>query len=136
VQNPRSNRGNRVGYPMALGASDNVALGTDGYPAKMGEEFEALDLEARTHAEDLDVALARLPAGHRLATERFGGSFAPLAADGVADFVVRDNGDVRHVVVDGRVVVGDGELLTADIEEIRAEARDQAPRLWERMRAL
>ncbi len=136
VQNPRSNRGNRVGYPMALGASDNVALGTDGYPAKMDEEFEALDVEARAHNEDLDVALSRLPAGHRLAAERFGASFAPLAAGGAADFVVRDNGNVRHVVVDGQLVVGDGELLTADMGKIRAEAQTQAPRLWERMRAL
>lgn len=136
VQNPRSNRGNRVGYPMALGASDSVALGTDGYPSRMADEFEALEAEARAHSEDLDVALARLPAGHLLAADRFGCSFAPLAPGGAADFVVRDNGYVRHVVVGGRLVVGDGELLTADIEEIRAEARDQAPRLWERMRAL
>ncbi len=136
VQNPRSNRGNRVGYPMALGASDHVALGTDGYPARMADEFVALEVEATAHDEDLDVALARLPAGHRLAAERFGRSFVPLTPGGAADFVVRDNGHVRHVVVDGRLVVGDGELLTADLEEIRAEAHEQAPRLWERMRAL
>ena len=35
VQNPRSNRGNQVGYPAALAASTRVALGTDGYPANM-----------------------------------------------------------------------------------------------------
>jgi cytosine/adenosine deaminase-related metal-dependent hydrolase len=136
VQNPRSNRGNRVGYPMALGASDHVALGTDGYPARMADEFVALEVEATAHDDDLDVALARLPAGHRLAAERFGCSFVPLTPGGKADFVVRDNGFVRHVVVDGRLVVGDGELLTADLDDIRAEARDLAPRLWERMSAL
>jgi cytosine/adenosine deaminase-related metal-dependent hydrolase len=37
--------------------------------------------------------------------------------------------DVRHVVVDGRVVVKDGQLKTAKIEEIRREANVQARRL-------
>jgi 5-methylthioadenosine/S-adenosylhomocysteine deaminase len=30
--------------------------------------------------------------------------------------------DVRHVVVDGQVVVARGELLTLDVERVRAEA--------------
>jgi hypothetical protein len=38
--------------------------------------------------------------------------------------------------VDGRLVVDDGRLMTADLDEIRAEARDEAERLWARMRAL
>ncbi|MFQ5789698.1 MAG: hypothetical protein ACE5JI_04395 [Acidobacteriota bacterium] len=35
-----------------------------------------------------------------------------------------------------RVVVRDGMVQTADIEAIRAKARKEAVRLWERMRAL
>jgi len=42
IQNPRSNLNNRVGYPVALGTSRRVALGTDGYPADMTAEMEAL----------------------------------------------------------------------------------------------
>jgi hypothetical protein len=42
VQNPRSNRGNRVGYARALKVSARVALGTDGYPADMCAELRAL----------------------------------------------------------------------------------------------
>lgn len=152
VQNPRSNRGNRVGYPSALAESRRVALGTDGYPADMGEETEALEQEATGHGDDLAAAHQRLESGHRLAAQRFGRTFAPLVAGTVADVVVRESADddesfdsdrpscvpgvARHVVVDGRQVVRNGELLTADIEEIRAEAREQAPRLWERMRSL
>ncbi|MEJ2084823.1 MAG: amidohydrolase family protein [Acidobacteriota bacterium] len=154
VQNPRSNRGNRVGYPMSLGESKRVALGTDGYPANMSDEREALAEEATAHGEPLAIAHPRLEAGHKLAAQRFGRTFAPLVAGTVADIVVRDSGasedadpfddqepacapgPVRHVVVDGKLVVRDGKLLTANLDEIRAEAREQAPRLWERMRAL
>ena len=37
--------------------------------------------------------------------------------------------DVRHVIVDGRVVVKDGVLKTADSAEIRRAANTQARRL-------
>ncbi len=51
VQNPRSNRGNKVGYPKALAESTLVALGTDGYEADMALEAEALH-ELATEAGD------------------------------------------------------------------------------------
>lgn len=37
--------------------------------------------------------------------------------------------DVRHVIVDGKVVVKGGELKTADLDEIRKSANSQARRL-------
>lgn len=43
VQNPRSNRANRVGYPTALRASSRVALGTDGFPSDLRAESDALE---------------------------------------------------------------------------------------------
>jgi cytosine/adenosine deaminase-related metal-dependent hydrolase len=125
VQNPRSNRGNRVGYPRALGASDRVALGTDGYPADMAEEHRALLDLAAEHEADGDQASARLSAGHRLVAERFG-TGAEVQADQSAS----------ALTVGGRVVVRDGVLMTGDIDEIRARAREQAPRLFERMSRL
>jgi len=141
VQNPRSNRGNRVGYPGALTASSRVALGTDGYPARMDEEAEALEEQARERGDDLDDLPRRLDGGWKLAAERISQPVAPLAEGSVADAVARErNGDdgggtVRHVLVGGRRVVEDGRLLTADLEEIREQAEEQAPRLWERLPA-
>jgi cytosine/adenosine deaminase-related metal-dependent hydrolase len=38
-------------------------------------------------------------------------------------------GDVRHVIVDGRIVVRDGELQTADVAKIRETANREARRL-------
>ena len=46
---------------------------------------------------------------------------------------IDDKGAVRHTVVDGKVVVRDGKLVHGDIDEIRADAKKQADRLWEAM---
>jgi cytosine/adenosine deaminase-related metal-dependent hydrolase len=106
VQNPRSNRGNRVGYPAALGASGRVALGTDGYPSDGAAELEALRVGAREHDEDAQAAAARAEAGRELFAERFGPMPAPSS---VSD---------------------------ATLNDINGEAAAEAPRLWERMAAL
>jgi cytosine/adenosine deaminase-related metal-dependent hydrolase len=115
VQNPRSNRNNKVGYPAALAASPLVALGTDGFPADMRAEFATLAECAREHGEDAGLLEARLLAGERLITERFGAA-APTEG--------------------ARALAREGKLVTADIEEIRADAEEQARRLWTKMRSV
>lgn len=135
VQNPRSNRGNGVGYPAALSASHRVALGTDGYPARMGDEAAVLAEEAAAHGEQNHVVEERVRAGWRMLGELFGGPFAPLAAGAVADVEIAD-GVATHLLVGGRLVVRDGRLLTGDLEQIRAEAEREAPELWRRMKSL
>ena len=133
VQNPRSNRANRVGYPGALAASHRVALGTDGFPARMDEEVACLNAEAADHADLPDRVRARLGAGHTLCAERFGATATGLAPGALADLVVAAPDRVRHVVVGGRVAVRDGALTGTDLEQIRADARTQAAALWRRM---
>jgi cytosine/adenosine deaminase-related metal-dependent hydrolase len=139
VQNPRSNRGNRVGYPVNLEASGHVALGTDGYPSDLREEMDALHelagwFEPGTRPGALGV---RLDAGRALAAEHFGD--VELASDVVelaSEDIGRPRPPVVRVVVAGRTVVRDGQLLTGDLAEIRAHAREEAARLWTRMEAL
>jgi len=114
VQNPRSNRGNGVGYPHALAASDRVALGTDGYPADMKAERAALLEDAQAAGEALDRASARADAAGALIAERFGNDSA-LTQDQLQ--CARGN-------------------AAAALAEIRADAHDQAQRLWARMRTL
>ena len=41
-----------------------------------------------------------------------------------------------HVIVSGRLVVEHGRLVHGDLEEIRAYAADEAPRVWQSMEAL
>ncbi|MCM5553678.1 amidohydrolase family protein [Pleomorphomonas sp. NRK KF1] len=134
VQNPRSNEGNRVGYPTNLRHSDNVALGCDGWDADMAVEEAALFRIAA--AEGDDRATGRLDAGQRLIAERFGFSATGLATGAAGDVVVREDGKVALVVVGGRLVVRDGRLVGADAGAIEAEARAEAARLWQRMATL
>lgn len=106
VQNPRSNRGNGVGYPAALAASACVALGTDGWPSDMAAEAAALCDEAAAHgAEEAASALGRPRRGHMLLAEHFGGTLPPP-----------------------------GPAPTADaLAAAEADARREAERLWQRM---
>lgn len=111
VQNPRSNKGNRVGYPSALAASGRVALGTDGYPAGMGDEVSALMEESAAHGDNHVRARARPAAGAVLLAERLGGACAPpsLAARASA---------------------------AAALDSIRARVQSDANDLWDRMSRL
>ncbi|MCP3918139.1 MAG: amidohydrolase family protein [bacterium] len=124
IQNPRSNRGNQVGYPGGLHASRRVALGTDGYPSDPLDEAEALLVEAAKNGEPLDRATDRVHAGHALLAERFNGE--------------RLKSEIRrgYLVVDGREVVKGGRLITADVGAIREEAAREAMHLWRRVEGL
>jgi cytosine/adenosine deaminase-related metal-dependent hydrolase len=106
VQNPRSNEGNRVGYPPALGASPDVAVGTDGWNADMPVEHAALERLARAHGDEAFVP-ARIAGGARLARALFGEAPAtPILPP------------------------------LDELAAIRDRARGEADRLWARMRAL
>jgi cytosine/adenosine deaminase-related metal-dependent hydrolase len=104
VQNPRSNRGNRVGYPAALRESQHVALGSDGYPSDMQAEHLALLEDAPRYGDSVAAAVRRAAASHALLAERFGGS-VPAMGPGTA----------------------------VDMETLRFEATVEAARLWARM---
>lgn len=134
VQNPRSNANNGVGYAASLGASDLVALGTDGFPADLDAELAALRRLAREHHDPTTAGRleARASAGGAMMIQHFGD-----AAGGDRVWFRKAGPDGRRVAervtVQGQVVVDHGRLLTAEIGELRARARETAPALWRRM---
>jgi cytosine/adenosine deaminase-related metal-dependent hydrolase len=135
VQNPRSNEANGVGYGGSLWASNKVALGTDGFPADMTTEYEALERLAREHDPEHSSKIIlgdRLTSGTRLVA-----GFFP-EEDLALDEILYLNGTsaIQNVSVGGRPVVESGRLVAADIEEIRAHAREQAALLFTRMEAI
>jgi len=136
VQNPRSNKNNHVGYPEALKHTRRVALGTDGFPSDMRQERQALLKSGLAHGEGRPLLEERARAGRLLAREVLGlapeeRAFEELPGDRVV--TDPDTGQVREVLVAGRKVVEDGSLISADMQEIRATARVQARRLWQRL---
>lgn len=144
--------------PEMLAAGCRVAIGADGAACNNRlDAFEEMRLAAliqkpRLGPESLPAAqvldLATLGGARALGLEAEIGSIevgkradlialdldGPHAQPDEADLISRivysaRAADVRHVVVDGRVVVKEGVLKTANVEEIRRAANAQARRL-------
>lgn len=159
VHNCRSNMNNAVGRAPVLHFGDRSALGTDGIDGDMFAESRTAYFRARE--DSLDVSAEhftdRLAAGAELMGQSFGfpvGSTSPGAA---ADLVVLEYdpptpltsgnvawhwmfafnaGMVRDVMVAGRWIIRNREFVAVDEDKIRADARAQSERLWQRMETL
>jgi len=106
--------------PRAMPASEVVRMATMGGAAALGLEAEIGSLEVGKRADVIAVEL--------------GGAHVVPTADPYAAVVYACRStDVVNVVVDGRVVVRDRRLLTADRAAIVAEARERAGRVFARM---
>jgi cytosine/adenosine deaminase-related metal-dependent hydrolase len=108
VQNPRSNRANRVGYPAALASAERVALGTDGFPSDMLAEAGALAECSAEAGEPAAAVAARPAAGWAMVEERLGLTRVQLEA--------------------GATPEPDESAVAA----VDAVARDEAARVWAR----
>jgi 5-methylthioadenosine/S-adenosylhomocysteine deaminase len=146
--------------PELLAAGCRVALGADGAPCNNRlDGFAEMRLAALIQKPRLGPEV--MPAGQVLELATLGGARAlglendigSIEAGKCADLIALDLGgphaqpdeadlvsrivysaraaDVRHVVVDGRIVVRDGELKTGDVAKIRASANKEARRLRE-----
>jgi len=148
--------------PEMLAAGCRVALGSDGAACNNRlDAFEEMRLAALVQKPRLGPDA--LPAARVLELATLGGARAMGLADEIgsiepgkrADLVVVDlsgphaqpegadlasrlvysarAADVRHVVVEGRLVVDGGRLRSADLEEIRVKANAAARRLRRRV---
>jgi len=144
--------------PEMLAAGCRVAIGADGAPCNNRlDAFTEMRLAALIHKPRLGpevmpaaqvLELATLGGARALGLENDIGSIevgkcadlialdleGPHTQPSEADLVSRivysaRAADVRHVIVDGRVVVRAGELKTGDLAEIRATANKEARRL-------
>jgi len=103
--------------PDALPAAQALELATLGGARALGLESEIGSIEVGKKA---DLVALDLSAPHAL----------PDEADLVSRIVYSARAsDARHVVVDGKIVVKDGRLRTAKVEEITREANKQARQL-------
>jgi 5-methylthioadenosine/S-adenosylhomocysteine deaminase len=103
--------------PEALPAAQVLELATLGGARALGLEAEIGSIEVGKRA---DLVVLSLEGLHT----------QPAEADLISRIVYSARAsDVRHVLVDGRLVVKEGVLKTAKVEEIRREANAQARRL-------
>ena len=144
--------------PEMLSAGCRVAIGADGAPCNNRlDAFAEMRLAALIQKPRLGPEVMPAPTLLELAT--LGGARAlgleseigSIAVGKCADVVVLDlaaphaqpedadlisrivysaqPADVRHVIVDGRIIVRDGVLKTADVDEVRRTANAQTKRL-------
>jgi len=144
--------------PELIAAGVAVALGADGAPCNNNlDGFEELRLLALLHKPR--VGPRALPAPECVKIATVGGAAAIGQADRIGTLEVGKRGDViavdvtplhtvpaaspwsqiayaakacdvKHVAVDGRVIVRDRALLTLDVSRVRAQANEAAARLF------
>ncbi len=151
AMNMDSNLNNRVGFFNSEGLGNRIMLGTDGMHSDMlqsarsaffaGQNFDTIDY-AETYRRFRNVH-------NYLAENNFTG-------DGDNNLVVLDydpptpfhsgnflghflfgisSAHVQHLISRGKLIVHDRKIITVDEEKILSEARNQAARLWEKMRS-
>jgi len=157
AHNARSNMNNAVGRAAVDRLGDRVTLGSDGIDEDMFAESHAAYWRLREENifAPTQWPLQRLAVGARLAGKVFAepglGRIEPGAPADLAileytaptPFESRNIGGhwvfglsaryVRDVVVDGVLVVTDRRLTRGDQDELIANARTQAERLWHRL---
>ena len=156
VHNPRSNSNNAVGYAPVHLFSANAALGTDGFPADMFEESKFGFLRNRESSQPVPPGkfVELLSGGQRLIAQIFDQDCGTFQEDSMADLVVLDydlftpltkenlvshilfgirSHMVESVMVNGRWVVWDRNMVNVSEERIARKARRVTKRLWARM---
>lgn len=159
VHNCRSNMNNGVGRAPVAAFGERAALGTDGIDEDMFAESRAAYFRSREASLDAyaEQTMGRLVTGGAIVSEHFDCPIGSLQTGAAADLVVLDydpptplqTGNlawhwafafdaslVESVMVDGRWVLRNREFPYIDEERIRAEAREEARKLWTRMEAL
>ncbi|HLX11169.1 MAG TPA: putative aminohydrolase SsnA, partial [Bacteroidota bacterium] len=157
VHNPRSNMNNRVGQAPIEWFGERAALGTDGFPADMFSEAATGFYRLRDAHSPADAVTPAqfLANGPRLVSEIFHRTFGSLEKDSVADLIVlnylpptpltdeniishllfgMNSSSVESVMVAGKWIVRDREVLGVDMEQIYRKASEVGKKLWKRSR--
>lgn len=160
VHNPESNMGNAVGRARVEAMVEKglrLGLGSDGYTTDMFEGMKVANLLLK-HGQGDPAAGGEVEAllanNIDIASRHFGRSIGRLVPGWQADTIILkykpytpltgenwfyhllmgvSGGMVATVLVDGRILMEDGQLLGVDREKVFAQARPQAERLWKRL---
>ncbi len=156
AHNPRSNMNNKVGYAPIHRFKDRGMIGTDGFPSDMFEEVKIAFFKRQDSQQKEKIDFAQLVSGgQQFISEIFGIQFGSLAKNSVADLVVLDyvpptpmkkenslghylfgmrSSNVESVMIGGKWVVKEREVVGIDVERIMSKASKVAAKLWRRMK--
>jgi cytosine/adenosine deaminase-related metal-dependent hydrolase len=150
VENMESNLDNRVGLFSSKGLSDKIMLGTDGMHSDMLQSAKAAFFAGQL-SDNIDYVTAyrRFRNVHRYLKEN------SFSGDGDNNLVVLDydaptgmnTGNfyghflfglnathIRHVISNGKPIIKDRVLQTVNEQELLQFTKQQANRLWERLK--
>lgn len=162
VHNPESNMGNAVGVSPALDLIKKgvtVGLGTDGYTQDMFESMKVANIIHKHNLKDPSVAWGEVPLmlfenNRKIAERHFKGKFGVIEKDANADVIIvnynpltpmNESNYNSHVlfgmmgksvdttIVNGKVLVQNGKLLSVNENQLLDEARKVSQKLWDRM---
>ncbi|MFH0895048.1 MAG: amidohydrolase family protein [Bacteroidota bacterium] len=146
VQNPDSNLNNRVGFHDSKLIEDKVMLGTDGMHSDMIKSAQAAYF-AGAPASPLQI-YQRLRRVHSyIQKNNFKGDAAnnlvvldypsptEINTDNFAAHLMyaMNSTNIRHVISQGKLIVKDRTLLTANIHQLMTDARKAAVKLWSKL---
>jgi putative selenium metabolism protein SsnA len=156
AHNPSSNMNNGVGYTKIANATLPVVLGTDGIGADMWREARVAEFKSHdAHAAlPFGGSLALLVESAKVASRALGVTLGILEVGAAADLVLTNYRPatpltsenlaghflfamgpefIRHVMIDGRWCLRDGQVTSCDEPAIRAQAVQTTRELWARM---
>lgn len=162
VHNPESNMGNAVGCADVLTMMEGgilMGLGTDGYTTDMFESLKVANILHKHQQGDPSVAWTEAPKmlfdnNTAICSRFFDRKIGVIEKDVLADVIVVDyvpptpitpdninshilfglcGKNVVSTIINGRYVMKDRQILTADEERISAESQKCAKAFWERV---
>lgn len=138
AHNPASNMNNSVGYASPAHRDNPVVLGTDGIGGNMLDAFRMAYFRLRE--DDVtatpEMAWSWLEAGWDLVPESRS-DLVTWSYEPMTPWHVAFTPSIRplEVLVDGEKVLANGKPTRVDPAEVRARAREQAKRLFQRLRS-
>lgn len=159
VHNPESNMGNACGCPPTMELVRRgilTGLGTDGYTHDMTESYKVANVLHKHYLCDANAAWSEVPKmlfenNRKIANRYFKAPLGILKEGAAADVIVVDydppthldenniNGhilfgmtgrDVVATIGNGKVLMKDREVKTADTERVMAKCRESSAKLW------
>lgn len=159
VHNPESNMGNACGCPPVMELVHRgilTGLGTDGYTHDMTESYKVANVLHKHHLCDTNAAWGEVPKmlfqnNAVIANRYFKAPLGVIKEGAAADIIVLDydpptslnesnlNGhilfgmtgrDVVATIGNGRVLMENREVQTADVHEVMAKCREESAKLW------